>query len=78
MPAAPSVDESAATIRRLLEADGYLLDPHTAVAVHVADEQRDRRGADGRPATAHPAKFPAAVESACGITPGAAGMAFGI
>ena len=24
-------------------------------------------------ATAHPAKFPAAVEAACGVTPGAAG-----
>jgi len=44
----------------------YLLDPHTAVGVHVA--RRLRR--DGETvvclATAHPAKFPAAIEQAVG------------
>src|SRR5690606_789127 len=61
--------EVAATIRSTLAASGYLLDPHTAAGVHVAA---------GQPAgvtpmvvlgTAHPAKFPAAVEAACGISP---------
>ncbi len=60
------VDE---TIRRQLAASGYLLDPHTATAVHVADEQP----ASGTPmvvlATAHPAKFPAAVARASDIEP---------
>ncbi|MCA0029752.1 threonine synthase [Mesorhizobium sp. B263B2A] len=63
------MDEVAATIRSTLAASNYLLDPHTAAAVHVAA---------GRPAgavpmvvlgTAHPAKFPAAVKAASGIHP---------
>ncbi|MER8633212.1 threonine synthase [Mesorhizobium opportunistum] len=63
------MDQVAATIRSTLAASNYLLDPHTAAAVHVAA---------GRPAgavpmvvlgTAHPAKFPAAVEAASGIHP---------
>ncbi len=64
-----SVDQAAATIRAMLDANGYLVDPHTANAIHVADEI----GAGDAPmivlATAHPAKFPASVESACGIRP---------
>jgi threonine synthase len=48
-----------------------VLDPHTAVGVAVAREL----GADksGSPlvvlGTAHPAKFPEAVEAACGVKP---------
>ncbi|MCX7304220.1 MAG: threonine synthase [Hyphomicrobiales bacterium] len=61
--------EAADTIRATLKADGYLLDPHTATAVHVAR----RTAASQTPmivlATAHPAKFPAAVEAACGVVP---------
>jgi threonine synthase len=61
--------ETAETIRSTLEASGYLLDPHTATAVHVAATER----AGGTPmialGTAHPAKFPAAVEAACGVLP---------
>ncbi|MEP9370930.1 threonine synthase [Mesorhizobium sp. KR1-2] len=63
-----TMDETAATIRETLQASSYLLDPHTATAVHVA-----RQHAGDTPmivlATAHPAKFPAAVEEACGINP---------
>jgi threonine synthase len=63
-----TIDEAAATIRETLQHSGYLLDPHTATAMHVA-----RRHAGGSPmvvlATAHPAKFPAAVEAACGRVP---------
>lgn len=62
--------ETAATIRTLLRETGYLADPHTAVAIAVAEkETRD----PGTPmvvlSTAHPAKFPDAVEAACGTRP---------
>jgi threonine synthase len=64
-----TTDETAATIRETLEASGYLLDPHTATAVHVAA----RQDGGGAPmvvlGTAHPAKFPDAVEAACGLSP---------
>ena len=64
-------DEAAVgeTIARIHADAGYLLDPHTAVGVHVA-EQNERLDAPMVVlATAHPAKFPAAVEAACGIDP---------
>ena len=57
------------TIRAVLKGSGYLLDPHTATAVHVIEKQ----GRSATPtivlATAHPAKFPAAVEAASGVRP---------
>ena len=60
--------ETAATIRDTLEKSGYLADPHTAVGLSVAG-----RFATASPmvtlATAHPAKFPDAVEAACGVRP---------
>ncbi|RKT28235.1 threonine synthase [Roseovarius halotolerans] len=62
-------DETSATIRRVHAATGELLCPHSAVGVKVADEMR----VPGTPmitlATAHPAKFPAAVEAASGVHP---------
>nr|WP_210382320.1 threonine synthase [Jiella sonneratiae] len=70
--AAGTSDEAAtaATIRRVLEETACLLDPHTAVAVGVAETT------DTPPdtamitlATAHPAKFPEAVKRACGREP---------
>ncbi len=61
--------ETAAAIRATLAGTGYLLDPHSATAVHVADRFAD----PGVPmvvlATAHPAKFPAAVAEASGVAP---------
>jgi threonine synthase len=58
----------AETIARLRQDEGILVDPHTAVAVAAA-----RRHAGAAPmvthATAHPSKFPDAVESACGERP---------
>ncbi len=61
-----SEDETRATIARLSETTGELLCPHSAVGVKVAEEHR----AQGTPmitlATAHPAKFPDAVEEASG------------
>ncbi len=63
-------EETLAEIRRSSADDGYLADPHTAVGLHVARSQG--LGVE-RPvvclATAHPAKFPDAVEQATGTRP---------
>jgi threonine synthase len=64
-----TVAETAATIRRVLEEDGYLLDPHTATAVKVARGAADPKVPMVVLATAHPAKFPAAVQQASGVSP---------
>ena len=52
-------------------ASSYLLDPHSAVAVHAA--RKALAGNRATPmivlATAHPAKFPDAVARATGLTP---------
>ena len=60
----------AATIRDTVAETGYLVDPHTATGLFVASKQ-PRKGSSPMVtlATAHPAKFPAAVKSACGIDP---------
>ena len=63
-------DETIATIRRVHAEHGMIIDPHTAVAVAAAA----RCGAPGDDpmvilATAHPAKFPDAVEQAIGLRP---------
>ena len=58
------------TIARVRRETGYLLDPHTAVAVSVAERvPHDARIPQVVLATAHPAKFPDAVERACGERP---------
>jgi threonine synthase len=68
---AASLDDRATleVIREVHESTGVLVDPHTAVGIGAARARR--RGA--RPmvalATAHPAKFPDAVEQATGIRP---------
>ena len=47
-----------------------LIDPHTAVALAVAEkETRDPAMPMIVLGTAHPAKFPDAVEAACGVRP---------
>lgn len=70
---AAAIDEPAiaAEIGKSWREAGYLLDPHTAVGVAAA-----RQGLARDPATpmivlgtAHPAKFPAAVEAASGVAP---------
>ena len=64
-------DEVAAEIACADREAGYLLDPHTAVAVAAARRRLAAR--PGAPvvalSTAHPAKFPDAVERACGRRP---------
>jgi threonine synthase len=63
--------EVAAVMKRTLAETGYLLDPHTAVGLGSAE--RVTRKDPATPmivlATAHPAKFPDAVEAATGIRP---------
>jgi threonine synthase len=59
----------AATIRETLAETGYLLDPHTATGVFVAKKNARANTPMVTLATAHPAKFPASVKSACGIDP---------
>jgi threonine synthase len=62
--------ESAATIRAWMHEAGYCADPHTAVALAVAEkEARDPAVPMVVLSTAHPAKFPDAVNAACGIAP---------
>ncbi len=62
--------QTAATIAEEYERSGMLLDPHTAVGLAAA---RQARADASVPmvvlSTAHPAKFPDAVESASGVRP---------
>ncbi len=69
--AAGTTDEAAtkATIASVHAKAGYLLDPHTAVGVSVAMQQPQSGVPMVTLATAHPAKFPAAVKAASGIDP---------
>jgi threonine synthase len=63
-------DETAATIRTVLRESGYFVDPHTAVAIAVAEkEPRDPAVPMVVLGTAHAAKFPDAMEAACGVRP---------
>jgi threonine synthase len=63
-------EETAATIRTTLRETGRVIDPHTAVGVAVAEkETRDQSIPMIVLGTAHPAKFPDAVEAACGVRP---------
>ncbi|MEY8840684.1 threonine synthase, partial [Cribrihabitans sp. XS_ASV171] len=70
-----SEEETLATIKSTLSATGELLCPHSAVGVKVAEEAL--KGTDEASlrvpmitlATAHPAKFPAAVEQASSVHP---------
>lgn len=63
-------EETAATIRTTLRETSRLVDPHTAVALAVAEKEvRDPSIPMIVLGTAHPAKFPEAVEAACGVRP---------
>jgi threonine synthase len=65
-----SEQESAATIRAWMREAAYCVDPHTAVALAVAEkEARDPSVPMVVLSTAHPAKFPDAVAAACGTRP---------
>jgi threonine synthase len=68
-----STDETACAgeMTRVYRESGYVLDPHTAVAVHAARRalERDRATPMIVLGTAHPAKFPDAVFKAIGTRP---------
>jgi threonine synthase len=61
----------AAEMRRVYDASGVLIDPHTATGTAAARRLAAERGDHPTVtmATAHPAKFPDAVEHATGIRP---------
>jgi threonine synthase len=62
--------ETVAVIRQIYETTGELLDPHTAIGLAAGIARHDvRKGPLIAVATAHPAKFPDAVEKATGIRP---------
>jgi threonine synthase len=62
--------ETLAEMARLYRETGEMIDPHSAIGIATA---RSLAGDSGRPTialgTAHPAKFPDAVERACGVRP---------
>jgi threonine synthase len=63
-------DATLAAMRGEYRRSGVLLDPHTAVGLTAGRGRRDGRNAPlVALATAHPAKFPAAVERATGVSP---------
>ncbi len=63
-------EETAAAIRTVLRETGHFIDPHTAVGVAVAEkESRDPAIPMVVLGTAHAAKFPDAMEAACGVRP---------
>jgi threonine synthase len=63
-------EEVAATMRAVKRETGQFVDPHTAVGIAVAEkETRDPAVPMVVLATAHAAKFPDAVEAACGARP---------
>ncbi|HUF87044.1 MAG TPA: threonine synthase [Thermohalobaculum sp.] len=62
--------EAEATIARIVRETGIVLDPHTAIGVAAAETCRGARAVPMIAlGTAHAAKFPDAVEAACGIRP---------
>jgi threonine synthase len=63
-------EETRAAIRTTWRETGGLVDPHTAVALAVAEKDaRDSSLPMIVLSTAHPAKFPDAIEAACGVRP---------
>ncbi|WP_167647056.1 threonine synthase [Mameliella alba] len=64
-----SEEDTLETIRTAQATMGELLCPHSAVGVRVGEAQRDPATPMITLATAHPAKFPDAVEKASGIRP---------
>jgi len=61
--------ETAETIKMMADTTGEVLCPHSAVAVKVARDQGKSPVPMVVLATAHAAKFPDAVEAACGLQP---------
>ncbi len=64
-----SEDETLAFIKEANATMGELLCPHSAIAAKIGEDNRDPATPMVSLATAHPAKFPDAVENASGIRP---------
>jgi len=64
-----NMEATAQTIRSVWKDSGYLLDPHTATGVKVSRSQAASAVPMVVLSTAHPAKFPKAVEQASGVVP---------
>ncbi len=64
-----SEDETLAFIKEANTTMGELLCPHSAIAAKIGEDNRDPATPMVSLATAHPAKFPDAVENASGIRP---------
>ncbi|MDR3421623.1 MAG: threonine synthase [Xanthobacteraceae bacterium] len=63
-------EEVAATMRAVRRETGNFVDPHTAVGIAVAEKEKRRPAVPMVVlSTAHAAKFPEAVEAACGVRP---------
>jgi len=62
-------DETLSVMAEIHERTGMLVDPHSAVAIGVAEGRRRPGESVVTLATAHPAKFPDAVEQATGVRP---------
>lgn len=70
LAARASEEETQAAMALVYQRAGIMIDPHTAVGVHVALRAADKTRAPlVALATAHPAKFPAAVQQATGAAP---------
>jgi threonine synthase len=82
--AGQSVDEpeTSATIRQVMIETGEVLDPHTAVAMRAALRLKGKGADVSTPhvvlSTAHPAKFPEAVQDAAGVEPHLPAAAVGL
>ena len=64
-------EQTKETIGRMWKENGYLIDPHTAVAFHVLEQYRERTGDDTVTlvvSTASPFKFCSAVLDALGVS----------
>jgi threonine synthase len=64
-------EEVAATMRAVCREGGYFVDPHTAVGLAVAEKETSRDPSVPMVvlSTAHPSKFPDALQAACGTRP---------
>jgi threonine synthase len=62
--------ETLALMKRMYDEHKMLVDPHTAIGIAAAEEFAVRGTPMITLATAHPAKFPDAVEKATGVRPG--------